>query len=47
MPRKTNYGFERRVREKSKAVGKAEKVQAKLDKKLSEQDPKASDSGDA
>ena len=38
MPRKTNYGFERREREKSKAAGKAEKVQAKADKKLAEQD---------
>jgi hypothetical protein len=38
LPRKTNYGFERREREKSKAEGKAEKVQAKADKKLAEQD---------
>lgn len=38
MPRKTNYGFERREREKSKAAGKAEKVQAKADKKLAEQE---------
>jgi hypothetical protein len=38
LPRKTNYGFERREREKSKAAGKAEKVQAKADKKLAEQE---------
>jgi hypothetical protein len=44
LPRKTNYGFERREREKSKATGKAEKVQAKADKKLAQQDaPKASE----
>jgi hypothetical protein len=48
LPRKTNYGFERREREKSKAAGKAEKVQAKADKKSSEQGtPKPSNSGDA
>jgi hypothetical protein len=42
LPRKTNYGFERREPEKSKATGKAEKVQAKADKKLAELDaPKA------
>jgi hypothetical protein len=47
LPRKTNYEFERREREKNKAVGKAEKVQAKADKKLSEEGtPKTSDSGE-
>ncbi|MFN6933909.1 MAG: hypothetical protein ACK4NZ_02020 [Tsuneonella sp.] len=33
MPRKTNYDFERREREKSKAVEAAKKAQAKADKK--------------
>ena len=47
MPRKTNYEFERREREKNKAVGKAEKVQAKAEKKLSEEGAaEASDSGE-
>lgn len=35
MPRKTNYDFERREREKSKAVDAAKKAQAKADKKAS------------
>jgi hypothetical protein len=39
MPRKTNYDFERREREKNKAVESAKKAQAKADKKASE--PKA------
>jgi hypothetical protein len=44
MARKTNYGYERRERERNKAVGKSEKVQAKVDKKLSEQgSPEPSD----
>lgn len=36
MPRKTNCDFERREREKSKAVEAAEKAKAKVDKKASE-----------
>lgn len=36
MPRKTNYDFERREREKSKAAEAAKKAQAKADKKASE-----------
>ena len=38
MPRKPNYDFERREREKNKAAGSAKKAQAKADKKSSEQD---------
>jgi hypothetical protein len=38
MPRKPNYGLERRERERSKAAGAAEKAQAKADKKASEQE---------
>jgi hypothetical protein len=37
VPRKPNYDFERREREKSKAVESAKKAQAKADKKVSEQ----------
>ena len=37
MPRKTNYDFERRERERSRAAGSAKKTQAKADKKASEQ----------
>lgn len=36
MPRKTNYDFERREREKHKAAEAAKKAQAKADKKASE-----------
>lgn len=36
-PRKTNYDFERREREKNKAAESARKAQAKADKKASEQ----------
>ena len=36
MPRKPNYDFERRERDRSKAAEAAKKIQAKLDKKLSE-----------
>lgn len=39
MPRKTNYDFERRERERSKAADTAKKAQAKADKKASEQEP--------
>lgn len=39
MPRKTNYDFERRQREKTKAADAAKKVQAKADKKTSEHTP--------
>jgi hypothetical protein len=38
LPRKTNYDFERREREKNKAAGKAGKMQAKADRKLAEQE---------
>ena len=37
MPRKPNYDFERRERERSKAAESAKKAQAKADKKASEQ----------
>ena len=37
MPRKPNYDFERREREKNKAAEAARKAQAKADKKLTEQ----------
>jgi hypothetical protein len=36
-PRKPNYDFERRERERNKAAEAAKKAQAKLDKKMSEQ----------
>jgi hypothetical protein len=36
-PRKTNYDFERRERERNKAAEAAKKAQAKADKKASEQ----------
>jgi hypothetical protein len=36
-PRKTNYDFERRERERSKAADTAKKAQAKADRKASEQ----------
>jgi hypothetical protein len=39
MPRKTNYDFERREREKNKAAEAAKKAQAKADKKSSEHTP--------
>ncbi len=39
MPRKTNYDFERREREKNKALEAAKKAQAKADKKASERGP--------
>jgi len=32
MPRKPNYGFERSERSKAKAMKKAEKLQAKMEK---------------
>ena len=35
-PRKTNYGFERRERERSKAADSAKKAEAKAAKKASE-----------
>jgi hypothetical protein len=48
LPRKTNYGFERREREKSKAADKAGKAQAKADRKLAEQEePKATEPGES
>jgi hypothetical protein len=46
-PRKTNYGFERRERERSKAADNAKKAQAKADKKASEQKtPEVNDTSD-
>lgn len=36
-PRKTNYDFERRERERSKAAEAAKKAQAKAEKKAAEQ----------
>lgn len=36
-PRKTNYDFERRERERNKAAEAVKKAQAKADKKASEQ----------
>ncbi|WP_157136818.1 MULTISPECIES: hypothetical protein [unclassified Sphingomonas] len=37
IPRKTNYDFERREREKAKAAEAAKKSQAKADKRAAEQ----------
>jgi hypothetical protein len=37
IPRKTNYDFERREREKAKAAETAKKAQAKADKRAAEQ----------
>ncbi len=37
MPRKPNYDFERREREKNKAAEAAKKAQAKADRKAAEQ----------
>lgn len=39
IPRKTNYDFERREREKAKAAEAAKKAQAKADKRAGEQGP--------
>lgn len=39
MPRKTNYDFERREREKNKAAEAVKKAQAKADKRASERTP--------
>lgn len=39
MPRKPNYDFERREREKNKATESAKKAQAKADKRSSEHTP--------
>jgi hypothetical protein len=38
MPRKPNYDFERRERDRSKAAASAKKVQGKADKKAAEQE---------
>lgn len=44
MPRKPNYDFERRERERNKAADAAKKAQAKADKKEAEQGmPRAGD----
>lgn len=46
IPRKTNYDFERREREKAKAAEAAKKAQAKADKRAAEQQtPDADESG--
>jgi hypothetical protein len=46
--RKTNYDFERRERERSKAADSAKKAQAKADKKAGEQGtPDRSETGEA
>lgn len=37
IPRKPNYDFERREREKAKATESAKKAQAKADKRAAEQ----------
>jgi hypothetical protein len=37
IPRKTNYDFERREREKTKAADSAKKAQAKADKRAADQ----------
>ena len=48
MPRKTNYDFERRERERSKAADSAKKAQAKADKKASEEEARnGTQTGDA
>jgi hypothetical protein len=39
MPRKTNYDFERRERERLKAAESVKKAQAKADRKASEREP--------
>ena len=44
IPRKTNYDFERREREKAKAADAAKKLQAKADKRAIEQ--QAPDAGE-
>jgi hypothetical protein len=46
MPRKTNYDFERRERERNKAAESAKKAQAKADKKASEQKAPGTDESD-
>ena len=46
IPRKTNYDFERREREKAKAAETAKKSQAKADKRAVEQEtPDADEAG--
>jgi len=47
IPRKTNYDFERREREKNKAAETAKKAQAKADKRAVESErPDPGDAGD-
>lgn len=47
IPRKTNYDFERREREKTKAAETAKKAQAKADKRAVESEkPDAGEAGD-
>src|SRR5690606_16558256 len=46
-PRKTNYGFERREREKNKAAESAKKAQAKAEKKASANGAEPGDSAQA
>lgn len=48
IPRKPNYDFERRERERTKAAESAKKAQAKAEKRAGEQGtPEADRSGDA
>ena len=48
LPRKTNYDFERRERERNKGAESAKKAKAKADRKASEQDaPNVIEDGEA
>jgi hypothetical protein len=46
IPRKPNYDFERRERERTKAADAAKKAQAKADKRAAEQAAPATDPSD-
>jgi hypothetical protein len=46
IPRKPNYDFERRERERNKAAESAKKAQAKADKRAAEQDASGTDQSD-
>jgi hypothetical protein len=48
LPRKTNYGFERRERERNKEAESARKAEAKADKKAAERGaPDVTEAGEA
>ncbi|HEU4994481.1 MAG TPA: hypothetical protein VFT29_06655 [Gemmatimonadaceae bacterium] len=47
MPRKPNYGFEKRQKELDRQKKKEAKVQARRDKAAAEKQPQADDAGDA